>query len=830
MFQNFYDFDADPFRLTPDIRFLFVYKSYAKAKTRLEHGLENGVQVILVTGASGLGKSMLAADILSDLDEQRYTVAKLSNTQLEAGELLRLFATLYAIPVEEGGKELLKQIEGYLNLQAEKGRQILFVVDEAHLLPLHSLKELGLLCKFQRNGHPLVQLICLGRAGLRDHFLNSDIVPFGPDKVVVCRLEPMNREEIEKYILHRLKVAGWTDNPTMSASVFSLVYRASGGVPGIVNHLMSRLLLYGGIEEKRRLDEDDILAVIEEIQSEEFLPLGLELPDTDEEEVEPAYQVESAPVSPAHEGLPPRLSEADVSQPWPLDASSADEVVRAPRPEDAQHDSPQAGLDAGGSQEKGARMGSPLRWAGYATGLLLLLTAILWNNMGGLPWLMERVPETTGRQTQAVEEHPVRSSSGGSDESLKEKKGEETTTEMDMEVEPAPLARAESGAVYVEAIPGDGIDAVSGSDMGGAPPAGARQDSQEGDVLEQTADRQREGEQPFEDLPASASKIEETPDSSPIQEQRQAAGVETSLIADAEKTSDQEKRHAPSSSSPPGYGSGASAKDEVDLGDRKAPEASMDKTAKAQQQKTRKSNSTLKAVTTASKQRKGAETVRQGRPKTDDVIPSKKEATKASNVGGTRSKQAGQRVGKRKGQPRSGEAGALIKRLGARIPTGGDTKLQADTGEVPAARSASREAAPVNVRKKRTPKAILLAGNWKSRHKPATLLPSSLNRCTDRGEAVECVSGLQTAMTQHGKVKYQVETTLSGFTPEGRFQVHYQTKVALAGSDTERGGQGEHGGKPKWQITDHYTNCRLVEDNTVICSGEKGQPREYRRE
>jgi hypothetical protein len=69
-------------------------------------------------------------------------------------------------------------------------------------------------------------------------------------------------EEIEPYLIHRLTLVGWREDPVFSPSVYDELWRASEGIPRRLNGILSRLLLYGAVEELHELDGEDVRVVV----------------------------------------------------------------------------------------------------------------------------------------------------------------------------------------------------------------------------------------------------------------------------------------------------------------------------------------------------------------------------------------------------------------------------------------------------------------------------------------------------------------------------------------------------------------------------------------
>ena len=71
--------------------------------------------------------------------------------------------------------------------------------------------------------------------------------------IAAYHMEPLKPDEFVAYVLHRLSVAGWKGNPRFMPELFPELFRFSNGLPRRINHICSRLLLHGFLEEKSQL-------------------------------------------------------------------------------------------------------------------------------------------------------------------------------------------------------------------------------------------------------------------------------------------------------------------------------------------------------------------------------------------------------------------------------------------------------------------------------------------------------------------------------------------------------------------------------------------------
>lgn len=274
MYDSFYGFSARPFQLTPDARFWFESATHRTAMSYLAYGLAQGEGFIVVTGEVGSGKTTLVGHVMASIDEQRLTAAKIVSTQVDGTDLLRLIADAFGIAVPSAHKaDVLAAIEHFLHDEARQGRRCLLVVDEVQNLPVASLEELRMLSNFQLGEHALLQVFLLGQPEFRVTLAHDPALVQLRQRVIANHhLEAMLPEEVEPYIIHRLSLVGWKEDPVIAPDVFPAVWNASGGIPRRVNLIANRLMLHGAVEEKHELTQADVAAVIADLQQDAAAP------------------------------------------------------------------------------------------------------------------------------------------------------------------------------------------------------------------------------------------------------------------------------------------------------------------------------------------------------------------------------------------------------------------------------------------------------------------------------------------------------------------------------------------------------------------------------
>lgn len=274
MFDDFYGLTGRPFQLTPDPNFYFESGTHRKALSYLGYGLAQSEGFIVITGEVGAGKSTLVAHLTQRIDREAITVAQIVTSNLDGDELVHLVAQSFGLDIEGRDKaSALGEIEGFLHDEAREGRRCLLVVDESQNLSVEALEELRMLSNFQLGPHPLLQTLLLGQPEFRQVLAeHQDLEQLRQRVIAAHHLDPMEPGEIEPYIKHRLSCVGWQGNPEFDQRVFAELFEASGGIPRRINQIATRLLLLGAVEQRTRIDNAMLSAVLREMRSDNAFP------------------------------------------------------------------------------------------------------------------------------------------------------------------------------------------------------------------------------------------------------------------------------------------------------------------------------------------------------------------------------------------------------------------------------------------------------------------------------------------------------------------------------------------------------------------------------
>ena len=274
MYEAFYGLNSKPFQLNPDPSFFFGSKQHRRAKAYLEYGVSRNEGFIVITGEIGAGKTTVLRSLIEGLHGTNVVAGHLVTTQLGAEDTLRMVGAAFGFRVKDVPKsELLITLEAFLISQTSKGKRCLLVVDEAQNLTPKAVEELRMLSNFQFGNQALLQSFLIGQPEFREILQRPEMEQFRQRVAATCHIGPLDRDETEQYILHRLKCAGSTGKPSFGPGVIDAVFKATGGIPRRVNSVCDRLLLLGFLSNKIDLTAEDAQEVIREMAQESEVPV-----------------------------------------------------------------------------------------------------------------------------------------------------------------------------------------------------------------------------------------------------------------------------------------------------------------------------------------------------------------------------------------------------------------------------------------------------------------------------------------------------------------------------------------------------------------------------
>lgn len=265
MYLKHFGLTETPFGLTPDTSFFFACSSYQEALNTLLVAARNGEGFIKITGEVGNGKTLLCRKFLATLNGgiqsttpigtqdlaanavsgQNFITAYIPNPYLEPRSLLLALADEFRVPLDAGcdQHQMLKGLTRALLDFSSQGQCALVCLDEAQALPLPTLEVLRLLTNLETEKRKLLQVVLFGQPELNAHLAQYSIRQLRQRISFQYELKGLQPDEMECYLRHRLRVAGYAGETLFEKSAVAKLHRVTGGTPRLVNIVAHKALM-----------------------------------------------------------------------------------------------------------------------------------------------------------------------------------------------------------------------------------------------------------------------------------------------------------------------------------------------------------------------------------------------------------------------------------------------------------------------------------------------------------------------------------------------------------------------------------------------------------
>ncbi len=269
MYCDYYGFREKPFQITPNPRFLYLSRNHREAFAHLLYGINAHGGFIELTGEVGTGKTTVLRTLLEQLDDSTHRTALILNPCLSAPELLANINREFAIPHEDlDSGALLEELSRFLLHENREGKTVVLVIDEAQNLAPQVLEQIRLISNLETETDKLIQIVLAGQPELKTLLERAELRQLSQRITVRYHLLPMDFEDSQSYIRHRLQVAGGEGKVEFSPAAAKRIYAFAKGAPRLINLACDRALLVGYTDETRRVDGRIASTALAELRQE----------------------------------------------------------------------------------------------------------------------------------------------------------------------------------------------------------------------------------------------------------------------------------------------------------------------------------------------------------------------------------------------------------------------------------------------------------------------------------------------------------------------------------------------------------------------------------
>jgi general secretion pathway protein A len=139
--------------------------------------------------------------------------------------------------------EVFNTLSRFLIEQTTLGNNLVLVIDEAQNLSLRVLEQIRMLSNIETDKNKLIQIVLVGQPQLREK-LNAPALRQLHQRIGVrYHITSLDRDEVQTYIEHRLRVAGSDGSLRWQPEAIDEVFQSSKGIPRLINLICDRALL-----------------------------------------------------------------------------------------------------------------------------------------------------------------------------------------------------------------------------------------------------------------------------------------------------------------------------------------------------------------------------------------------------------------------------------------------------------------------------------------------------------------------------------------------------------------------------------------------------------
>lgn len=259
--QSHFGLTGLPFRKNVGAHQMFDSTSQREAGHALALWIEvRGIG--LLTGGTGMGKSITVRRLCAELDEARYRVWRFGQAPMTPNGFLRSLCRLLDLPVHRCTADLFDAVRKYLLTFAEvHGQHPILVLDDGEGMRTDCLDLLRRLTAWELDAEDRISVLLVGTDDLLRTLAHPDLASLRSRITYARQLRPFSLDDTRNYIRFQLRQAGCVAE-VMSDDAIRELYAAAQGAPRATNQVALQTMIQAAVEGIDRIDGRFLQAAI----------------------------------------------------------------------------------------------------------------------------------------------------------------------------------------------------------------------------------------------------------------------------------------------------------------------------------------------------------------------------------------------------------------------------------------------------------------------------------------------------------------------------------------------------------------------------------------
>ena len=254
-----------PFETPAHTDELYESNSRREAEARLHHLIElKGIG--LLTGEVGSGKTTVCRHVAAALHPGLYRVGYVSLTTGNVLDMYKSIAWELGLPTERSRATAYRAIRAEITRRVCEAKQLpVLVIDEAQHLRNDVLEDIRLLCNFAMDSENRLCLLLVGLTELRRRLAMAVHESLSQRLIVRHHLNGLDRDELDHYLTHRLRLAG-CELPLFEPCAIEALFQSTRGLPRLINRIAHYALTAAALGNARTVTAEHLEHAVAELR------------------------------------------------------------------------------------------------------------------------------------------------------------------------------------------------------------------------------------------------------------------------------------------------------------------------------------------------------------------------------------------------------------------------------------------------------------------------------------------------------------------------------------------------------------------------------------